>query len=166
MTNPIVIIGFMGTGKTTVARLLAKRLGCFVVDLDQLITGNSGRSPREIIEQDGEAAFREIESRTLGEVFDKGEAGVVALGGGAWTVARNRELIAQHDGFTVWLDAPFDLCWRRIEEGADLRPLAPSREAAEKLYRERLPVYVMANLRIPVAEGDSAEDIALRITSR
>lgn len=164
MTNPIVIIGFMGTGKTTVARALANRLGCFVVDLDELIE-NSGRSPREIIEQDGEAAFREIESRTLKEVFDK-EVGVVALGGGAWTVARNRELIAKHEGFTVWLDAPFDLCWQRIEHEGELRPLATSREAAEKLYRERLPLYALANLRIAVAEGDRAEDIAIRITSR
>ena len=165
MTNPIVIIGFMGTGKTTVARMLAKRLNCFVVDLDELITENTGRSPGEILERDGEAAFREIESRTLKEVFDE-EVGVVALGGGAWTVAGNRELIAQHDGFTVWLDAPFDLCWRRIEHEGESRPLAPSRAAAEKLYRERLPVYELANLRIPVAEGDSAEDIAMRIASR
>lgn len=166
MTSPIVIIGFMGTGKTTVARLLASRLGCFVVDVDELITEKSGRSPREIIEQDGETAFREIETRTLREVFVAGKAGVVALGGGAWTVARNRELIAEHDGFTVWLDAPFDLCWRRIEQGPEPRPLAPSREAAAKLYRGRLHVYALAKVRIAVAEGDSAEDIAMRIASR
>lgn len=159
----IIIIGFMGTGKSTVARELARKLNCLVVDLDELITSNEGRSPREIIEQDGESKFREIETEILGEVLIAGTARVVAVGGGAWTMPRNRKTIADHRAFTVWLDAPFELCWRRIEAGHQARPLARSRELAEKLYRERLNDYELADARIRIAENDSAEDIATSV---
>ena len=163
MTNQIIIIGFMGTGKTTVARELGLRLNCLVVDLDELITNNEGRSPKEIIEQDGENRFREIETQMLGEVLLAGAARVVAVGGGAWTIARNRKTIADHGAFTVWLDAPFELCWKRIEAGRQPRPLARSRELAEKLYRERHGSYELADARIAVAENDRAKEIAARI---
>lgn len=163
MTNQIIIIGFMGTGKTTVARELALRLNCLVVDLDELITNNEGRSPKEIIEQDGENKFREIETQMLREVLIEGAARIVAVGGGAWTTAQNRKLIADHEAFTVWLDAPFELCWRRIEAGHQARPLARSRELAEKLYGERRSSYELADARITVAENDSAEEIATRV---
>lgn len=75
MTNQkIAIIGFMGTGKTTVAHELALRLHCPAVDLDAVVTSNEGRSPKEIIEEDGENTFREIETRTLLEVLLEGRA--------------------------------------------------------------------------------------------
>ena len=124
----------MGTGKSTVARALASRLNGVMLDLDEVITNNEGRSPAEIIEAEGENHFRGIETQTLGQLLDEGTARIIAVGGGAWTIAQNRELIIDHQAFTVWLDAPFELCWRRIKSGHDARPLARSREMAERLY--------------------------------
>ena len=163
MTKQIIIIGFMGTGKTTVARELALRLNCLGMDLDELITKNEGRSPKEIIEQVGENTFREIETQTLREVLIEGVARVVAVGGGAWTIAENRKLIKEQGAFTVWLDAPFELCWKRIEAGLETRPLARSQEAARKLYLARRPVYESADASVTVKENESIEEIAKKV---
>jgi shikimate kinase len=164
MANQIIIIGFMGTGKTTVARELAQMLNFPLVDLDELIATNEGRTPKQIIEQDGEDKFREIETQRLREVLVEETTRVVAVGGGAWTIARNRRTIADHRAFTVWLDAPFELCWQRIEAGHEARPLAPSRELAETLYDERRGSYELADARITIAENDSVEEIAAKIS--
>ena len=152
----------MGTGKTTVARELGRKLNCLAVDLDELITRREGRSPNEIIEQDGEEKFRELETQMLCEVLGAGPR-VIAVGGGAWTIAANRQVIAEHEAITVWLDAPFELCWKRIEAGAEVRPLARSRELAERLYSERRPVYELAATRVVVSENENAEEIATTI---
>ncbi|MGH9930762.1 MAG: shikimate kinase [Pyrinomonadaceae bacterium] len=163
MTNQqIIIAGFMGTGKTAVAQELGRKLNCLAVDLDELITSHEGRSPNEIIDQDGENKFREIETQMLRQILGE-SARVIALGGGAWTIAANRQLIAEHEAITVWLDAPFELCWKRIEAGAEVRPLARSRELAERLYSERRPVYELAHVRVVVSENESSAETAKRI---
>jgi shikimate kinase len=163
LTRQIVIIGFMGTGKSTVARALASILNGVMLDLDELITNNEGRTPAVIIEAEGENHFRGIETQTLDQVLNEGTARIIALGGGAWTITQNRELIIDHQAFTVWLDAPFELCWRRIESGREARPLARSRERAERLYHDRRGVYALANSRITIDDDDSAEEIAVRV---
>jgi len=159
----IIIIGFMGTGKTTVARSLAHLLNRRAIDLDNLITQRERRSPREIIEQEGEQTFREIETQTLREVLLEATDCVIAVGGGGWTSAENRKLIAKHGALAVWLDSSFDLCWKRIEAGREARPLARSRELAEALYAARRPVYELADARIPVYENESVEEIAQEV---
>lgn len=161
----IVIVGFMGTGKTTVAQALGGKLNRLAVDLDEQITRDQGRSPNEIIIHDGESRFREIETQMVGSVLEREPARIVAAGGGAWTIAENRKLIRAHGAFTVWLDAPFELCWERIQSGSEARPLARSREEAERLYDERRPLYDLADLRIAVAAGESAEEIATKIAT-
>lgn len=160
----IVIIGFMGTGKTTVAGELGRKLNCPALDLDDLITARDGRSPNEIIEQDGEERFRQIETQLLGEVLAEESTRVIAAGGGAWTIAVNRQLIADHGAMTVWLDAPFDLCWQRIATSREVRPLARSRETAERLYAERRPIYELASARVSVSEGESSTAVATKIS--
>ena len=160
----IIIIGFMGSGKTTVGQELARLLDRRAVDLDSWIAEREQRGPTEIIEQDGEATFRRIETQALGEVLrDGGGAGVVAVGGGAWTIPENRQLIAEHGAFTVWLDAPFELCWQRIAAERERRPLARSREQAQELYLVRRGVYELADARIPVDEKDSAAAVAAKV---
>jgi shikimate kinase len=160
----IVIIGFMAAGKTTVAYELALKLKCLAIDLDDLIAEREGRGPKEIIEQDGEDAFRKVETKRLREVLLDANVQVIALGGGAWTVAENRKLIAQHRALTVWLDAPFELCWKRIEAGREPRPLARFRETALQLYAQRRPVYESADVHVSVAENESAEQIGMKVT--
>src|SRR5713226_4695050 len=141
MERRIVIVGFMSCGKTTVAVELARRLGCGMIDLDSFITDREGRSPAEIIEQEGEPAFRAIETRALQAILENDAARVIALGGGAWTIDVNRTLAEEYDCLSVWLDAPFELCWERIMASGTIRPLAPERERAEALYDSRRPAY-------------------------
>src|SRR5436190_439216 len=144
----IVIIGFMGCGKTTVANTLARQLGCGMVDLDSFITDREGHTPAEIIARDSEPSFREIETRALQDVLEKNVARVIALGGGAWMMQANRALVAQHDCLSVWLDAPFELCWERIQSSGTIRPLAPDRESAQELYESRRSTYASVDFQI------------------
>ena len=165
MSRPrrIVITGFMGAGKTALARELARVLACEAVDLDEFITAREGRSPRELIDEEGEAAFREIESRALAGALATKAARVVALGGGAWAVERNRAAVrAEPDCFTVWLDAPFELCWERVRTAAEggERPLARERERARALYDGRRALYGLADARVEVGAADDVRAVA------
>lgn len=154
----------MGSGKTTVAAALAARLACLALDLDAYIAEREGRTPQQIIDEDGEARFRQIESRYLRAAVESHAARIIALGGGAWTIEANRALAAEY-GITVWLDAPFDLCWERIAAtGAD-RPFARDRDRALCRYEARRPLYALAPLRIGVTADKSVDDIADEVAS-
>lgn len=159
----IVITGFMAAGKTAVARALAERLGARMIDLDFLIAERERRTVPALINEEGEAGFREAEHRALSVVLKMNRARVIALGGGAWMIAENRALLAEHDCFTIWLDAPFELCWQRIRASETVRPLAQDREAAERLYNERRAVYALARLRVSVTKEKSPEDLVTEI---
>jgi shikimate kinase len=160
---PIVITGFMGSGKSTVARALARHLDSQMVDLDKEILKQEGRSAKQIIEEDGERSFREIETRVLRDVLQNNAAGVIALGGGAWTLPRNRDLITSAGGISVWLDAPFNLCWQRIVAGDDRRPLAANEQEALSLYTERRVAYAYADLHVQRTANKTADETALEI---
>jgi len=105
MDQRIVIVGFMGSGKTTVAKALATRLGCGLADLDAIVSAQQNMSVPELINEQGEVSFRDAETAALQVVLDRQAPRIIALGGGAWTLERNRELIGQHGCLTVWLDA-------------------------------------------------------------
>ena len=161
----IVIIGFMGCGKTTVAKALAQQLGCAMIDLDSFINDREGRSPAEIIARDSEPSFREIETRALQDVLEENAARVIALGGGAWMIEANRALVAQHDCLSVWLDAPFELCWERIQSSGTIRPLAPDRESARELYESRRSTYELAAHKVDAISDDSVAQITGEIAA-
>ncbi|HKY29379.1 MAG TPA: shikimate kinase [Pyrinomonadaceae bacterium] len=161
--KPIVITGFMGCGKSKVARELARRLNLRMVDLDQSITEREGRSPAEIIVQDGEPAFRTIESYVLRSVLQTKAAGVIALGGGAWIEETNRALVDEYNCLSVWLDVPFEVCWARIAASDDDRPLGKSREQAQALYDRRRPIYQLASVHVPLIAQESFDDRIARI---
>ena len=164
MNRRIVILGFMACGKTTVAKELAQQLECDFVDLDSFITERHGRSPAEIINEDGEDSFRELETLALRDVLQQNDVRVIALGGGAWTVPANRTLAGLHDCVTVWLDAPFDLCWQRITESNEtVRPLAPDHAKALGRYEARRAAYALAEHRIVISASDDQETIASQI---
>lgn len=163
----VVITGFMAAGKTTAARALARLLGCDVADTDELVRAREGRTPAEIIDEEGEARFREIEARALRDALAPTGALVVSLGGGTWATPANRALIAERGCVAVWLDAPFELCWQRIEAETRTtgRPLARDIETARALYHARRELYALAAHRIRVAAGRTAESIAAEIAN-
>jgi shikimate kinase len=159
----IVITGFMGSGKSTVARALASRLGSTAIDLDSEILKRDGRTAQQIIEEEDEPTFRYIETRILRDVLQDKFAGVISLGGGAWVLERNRDLIAAAKGISVWLDAPFDLCWQRILSGDAGRPLAKTKQEALDLYNKRRDAYAKASLRVEATRNRTADEIAGQI---
>jgi len=161
--RPMVIVGFMGSGKSAVARELARLAERESVDLDQMIKLQTDLTPRDIIEHKGEEIFREVEKAVLRQVLDKRGDAVIALGGGAFSIEQNRKLITQHNGITVWLDATFEICWQRILAAGTERPLARNEQQARLLYDKRRKDYARAQLHINVQNEKSAAETAAEI---
>ena len=160
----IVITGFMGAGKTSVATALGRLLDCGSIDLDDIITASEGRTPQQLIDDESEARFREAETRALRVALEVGRERIIALGGGAWMLERNRLLVAEHECVSVWLDASFDLCWERIQlHKAEDRPFARDRARAQALFETRRPFYKLAALHVVVHPNRGVGEIAAEI---
>ncbi|MGQ0616910.1 MAG: shikimate kinase [Acidimicrobiia bacterium] len=101
----IVLVGLMGSGKTTVGRRVAARLGRPFVDADEALAEHHGRTVRQVFEEDGEPVFRAMESAVLAELLARADPTVIAAGGGVVVPAENRELLSRPDVFVVWLRA-------------------------------------------------------------
>jgi shikimate kinase len=157
LKSQIFLVGFMASGKSTVGPVLAEQLRRPFIDLDRLIEAKAGCTIFELIQRDGEERFRELETQTLAET-SQGEPAVIAPGGGAITRAENRTLM-QKSGVLVWLDAPFELCWQRIQQDGVTRPLAPDEATARARYEQRLPLYQAAPLHITIQPAQSAAEI-------
>jgi shikimate kinase len=154
----------MSSGKTTVAAAVAEGLSCLLIDLDEVVTRQTGRTPREIIEDEGELSFRLTEAHALESIVSSHQSAVIALGGGTWVDEHNRQLIQDYRAVTFWLDAPFELCWARIPLGGGERPLAKNEQDARELFQLRRPCYSLAQYRIEVTAERSVRDIASEIT--
>jgi shikimate kinase len=161
----IYLTGFMGSGKSTVGRRLAERLGLPFVDLDGEIEGRAGMTVREIFERHGEAVFRRMENEALRATLEIPDV-VVATGGGTMVFESNFRLI-QAGGLSVWLNPPFAAIVARVGAlGKRDRPLFRDETQALALYRERLPAYKRADLTVDVAADERPEEIAARIALR
>ena len=153
MSN-IYLIGFMGSGKTTVGRLLAQRLHWAFVDTDVQIESVTGRTIPELFARIGEAGFREIEHEVLRTVTGKTRQ-VVALGGGAPLRSDNWQMI-RSTGRTVYLSVPIDVLWSRLRRVRD-RPLIAGytgealRQRIAALLEQREPLYRRADIVIACA---------------
>ena len=147
----IFVVGFMGAGKSTVGRALAARIGARFIDLDEEIEAAERALIGDIFAQRGEMEFRRIESEALGRVLASDDV-VVALGGGAFTIPANRELLRDR-GTTVWLDCPFETVQRRVAQ-ATHRPLARDPDRFAALFEARREAYANADLRIPIESDD------------
>lgn len=159
----VFLTGFMGSGKTTVGRLLSDRLELPFVDLDREIELRAGMSVREIFEAGGEALFRRLEREALAAAVARPEA-VIATGGGTVTVEPNLRLLEQGDAVSVWLDPPFSVISQRIGAlGKEDRPLFQTEAQALELYRRRLPAYRRSAIRMAVEAGEQPEEVAARI---
>jgi len=151
----VFLVGFMASGKSSVGRELARRLGWDFIDLDARIEMRERKSIAEIFSGHGEPGFRIAETAALLELTQSLERNsVVALGGGAFAQDKNRELLRQWP--SVFLQAPVDELWRRSSEDHEIRPLRKDREQFAKLYAERLPFYRQASVCLETSGKDPA----------
>jgi shikimate kinase len=166
-TRRVFLIGFMGAGKTSVGQALARRLGWTFVDLDERIERRHGKSVAAIFAEDGEPAFRRLESAVLRELLEpssslehgSGDGLVIALGGGAFVQAENRGAIEQAGAMSVLLEAPLEELRRRCENDPKPRPLARDEKNFAQLFVRRRSAYEQAGFRADTA-GKSVEEVA------
>jgi shikimate kinase len=154
----VCLTGFMGSGKSTVGRLLASQLAWHFADLDAEIERESGLTISQIFAQKGEAVFRDIEHQCLGRVLGAASArdtrSVLALGGGTFAQPRNASLLREFGAAqrgagsaVIWLDCPTEDLLQRCVLMGD-RPLFRDEASFRKLYEERLPYYRQADYRV------------------
>ena len=158
LDRPVVLVGLMGAGKSTVGRRLARRLGIPFVDSDAEIEGAAGLSPAEVFERYGEQDFRDGERRLVARLVDEGKVSVIATGGGAFIDPRTRELLNER-AITVWLDAPVEILTERTsrrDTRAQLRNGDP-KATLERLANERRAAYEQAHLHIRSGSGAHKE---------
>jgi len=159
----IVLTGFMGVGKSTVARHLAVILQTQRIDLDSVIEASEKQTIAEIIKSCGLMRFRQIETETLRRVLTEDSARILALGGGAWTIAENRRLIKTQNCTSVWLESSFEHCWRNIKSSKRERPLVENKSQTEKLFDERQNFYCLADWHFIVKPDLTSFEIAKKI---
>ena len=143
--DKIYLVGFMGAGKTTVARALGRRLGWPVEDIDARIEARERRPVASIFAQNGESYFRQQERQILSELLPQRQI-VVATGGGTFAEPDNRALMLA-DGAVAWLDVPLTRVFERVPADGR-RPLAADRAQMEQLYARRRLTYAEAHVRI------------------
>jgi shikimate kinase len=165
----VYLAGFMASGKTTVARILAERLGWDFVDLDAEIEAAEQLSIAKLFESRGEREFRRIETDALRHLvrrIERGMPSVIALGGGSFVQPVNTKLLEDH-GISIWLDCSFETIETRINSGveeADSRPLTRDREQFRRLYEERRVVYARADYRVDAdCEVERAVELILQL---
>ena len=150
----IYLVGFMGAGKTTLARALAKRLDWRAVDIDELIEARERQTVAEIFARRGESYFRAVEQAVLMAQIATRHA-VVATGGGTFVDPMNRAAI-KADGVSVWLDLPMERAIERVPADGR-RPLAASRPDFERLFHARRIAYGEADMTIDAGHASVDE---------
>ena len=154
LDRPVVLVGLMGAGKTTVGRRLARRLELAFKDADAEIESAAGRTVAEIFEDFGEAGFRDGERRVIARLLSDGGPMVLALGGGAFVDADTRAL-AKDRAVTVWLKADLDTLMERVSRRDD-RPLLRAddpRAVMADLMERRAPFYAEADITVDVDDA-------------
>lgn len=151
--RPLVLVGLMGVGKSTVGRKLAQLIGSDFVDADEAIEEAAQRSVAEIFEHHGEAYFRDGERRVIARLVEESH-GVIATGGGAFVDPETRALILER-GIAVWIDCDVATLVERTARRGN-RPLLKSGDPAEilaRLHAERAPFYSQAPVRVVSVNG-------------
>lgn len=147
----VCLNGFMGSGKSTAARLLARQLAWSHVDLDKRITEAAGLTIPEIFSRRGEPEFRRIEAeqlaRALGESAAEAKPGILSLGAGTAAQPRNLALLRESGALLIWLHCPVDVLLQRCVQATD-RPLFRDEASFRRLYAERLPIYESSDYRV------------------
>jgi shikimate kinase len=162
MSN-VVLIGFMGAGKSVVGQALARAMRYTLWDTDAIVERDAGRTIAEIWEADGEEAFRDLEHEAVISAA-KGDRRVIACGGGAILQLRNYDVL-KRSGTVVYLRAPAATLRERVKAGAG-RPLLKDPRAFDELLAQRLPAYESAADVVIDTFGRPPEDIASEISER
>lgn len=160
-TPGIYLVGFMGSGKSTVGRALADELGWNFLDLDEQIEKEQGSTIASIFDERGEPEFRRIESEALHRcvrTVQSGHPRVISLGGGAFLQHENLDLVT-NNGVSVWLDCPLPVIERRIAAFSH-RPLARDPHHLRHLYEARREGYSHADYRVEIDDDDAAAAVA------
>jgi shikimate kinase len=148
--DKVYLVGFMGCGKTSVGRALARRLDWRLVDVDELIEQREHQTVAELFARRGEPYFRAVERAVLMDQAAERHV-VVATGGGTFVDPQNRALI-NRDGVSVWLDVPLDRLVARVPADGR-RPLAADRVEFERLYQARRSAYEQAHHRVDASRA-------------
>lgn len=156
----IYLVGFMGSGKTTIGRELAARIDAPFFDLDELIEAAEGMTIRELFAQRGEPYFRKRERDLLRSTKNL-DAAVIATGGGTYTFDENIQFI-QSEGLSVFLSAPYALLRSRIRRKED-RPMFRDDISTHELYANRIRYYRMSDITIDVREEETPVEIVERL---
>lgn len=147
----VCLSGFMGSGKSTAGRLLARQAGWPHVDLDLRIEEAAGLEIPEIFAQMGEPEFRRIEQeqlvRVLGEANEAQQSRIVSLGGGTTAQPNNLALLRENGAILVWLECPIEVLLLRCVQMTN-RPLFRNEASFRELYRQRLPSYELSDYRV------------------
>jgi len=159
----LILIGFMGSGKTTVGCLLAQKLGLGVIEMDDLIIKKEGKNINKIFAEDGEARFRELESQIAKDLVKK-ENVVISTGGGVVIKAENIENL-KINGKTIFLRTSFLEIKKRLTNIED-RPLFKDKISAEKLFNSRQKLYEKNADLIVDTDGKSVEEVTYEIISQ
>jgi shikimate kinase len=161
---PVFLTGFMGVGKSKIGMILARRIGRFFFDTDQMVELRAGKSISAIFADEGEQYFRDLEHECVLQTSGRSDV-IVALGGGAITWERNVEAIRQ-SGVLVCLQADVDTIFARVNRRDDrplLSGLGPEEKRAkiERMLRERAPYYDQAHIKLTTSEEQVPEETAL-----
>ena len=154
-TPGLYVVGFMASGKSTIGRHLAVRLGWSFFDIDDEIERAENTSIASIFDTRGEQEFRRIEAAIVAQHvrwIERGRPAVLALGGGAFTGPANRDLLLRN-GIAIWLDCPLEVVQHRVSQ-AQHRPLARDAEKFAALYHARRECYALADLHVAIESDD------------
>jgi shikimate kinase len=166
--RPLVLVGMMGAGKTTVGRRLAQRLGRRFLDSDDEIEKAANMSIEEIFASHGEGEFRSGEARVIARILRENDI-VLATGGGAFVNAETRELV-KSSAISIWLKADFEVLFHRVSRRSN-RPLlktADPRQSLRTLIEARYPIYAEADITVvsrEVPQEVVAADVVASVTA-
>ncbi|BDA39346.1 shikimate kinase [Candidatus Atelocyanobacterium thalassae] len=158
----IFLVGMMGSGKTTIGKKLAQHLKYRFFDTDILVEQVKRQTISNIFLEEGEEAFRILESKVLSELASCTKS-VVATGGGIILEQKNWSYL--HHGLIIWLDVPIPLLTKRLNNGIS-RPLLKQKHLStelETLFKQRQTLYAQGDLRVTISENDSSDDTVNKI---
>lgn len=164
MKHNIILIGYMGSGKSTIAKELHKKTGMEVIDTDAAIVKEQGRSINEIFQTDGETAFRELETALLRRLSEKTSAYILSTGGGMPVREENRAIL-KNLGTVFFLKADADTIFERVKEDTQ-RPLLQGTDQRARIagmLEERTPIYEWAADYVTKTDGKTVEEVVSEI---